>query len=125
MAHVKTKSTKAEVVLRKALYSRGYRYRINYKKLPGKPDVVFIKKKIAIFVHGCFWHQHPNCKYSVFPKSNIEFWEAKFKENKERDKRNIQQLEELGWSVITVWECEIEKNISSVIGDIVSTILLK
>ena len=100
-------STKPELVLRKYLFSKGYRYRKNYKKLPGRPDIVFLNKKIAIFVNGCFWHQHENCKIANKPRSNTTFWVEKFKKNLERDKRNLQELKDTGWNPIVIWECEI------------------
>ena len=100
-------STKPELVLRKYLFSKGYRYRKNYKKLPGRPDIVFVSKKIAIFVNGCFWHQHENCKIANKPRSNTAFWYDKFKKNLERDKRNQQELKDMGWNPIVIWECEI------------------
>ncbi len=100
-------STKPELVLRKYLFSKVYRYWKNYKKLPGRPDIVFLNKKIAIFVNGCFWHQHENCKIANKPRSNTTFWVEKFKKNLERDKRNLQELKDTGWNPIVIWECEI------------------
>jgi DNA mismatch endonuclease, patch repair protein len=109
MSDIPSKNTKPEIILRKALFHKGYRYRVNYKKLPGKPDIAFPKYKTVIFVHGCFWHAHENCKDSHLPKSNIDFWEKKINSNKERDKRVVEQIISLGWTVVTVWECEIKK----------------
>ena len=111
MQSIKSRNTKPEVFLRKFLYANGLRYRINYKKLPGKPDIVFISKKLAIFVHGCFWHQHKICEITNKPQSNVEFWKEKFTRNKERDKLNQAKLKEMGWTPIVIWECEIlDKN---------------
>ena len=107
MRSIISKSTKPELVLRKFLFSQGYRYRKNYKNLPGRPDIVFISKKIAIFVHGCFWHQHKNCKITNKPRSNTLFWKEKFAKNLERDKRNQKDLREMGWCPKVIWECEI------------------
>lgn len=109
MSSISSKNTKPEVILRKALFSKGYRYRINYTKLPGKPDIVLPQYKTVIFVNGCFWHAHTQCKDAHLPKTNIEFWKNKINSNVERDNRNIKQLKELGWNVIIVWECEIKK----------------
>ena len=107
MKSIISDDTKPELVFRKYLFSKGFRYRKNYKKLPGRPDIVFIKKKIAIFVHGCFWHQHKNCKITNIPSSNTSFWKEKFAKNLERDKRNQKDLKVRGWKVLIIWECEI------------------
>ncbi|OQS19790.1 very short patch repair endonuclease [Chromobacterium violaceum] len=106
MSRIRAKNTKPEMIVRKWLWGNGYRYFIHKHDLPGKPDIVFSKKKIAIFVHGCFWHRH-GCKLSVTPKTNVEFWENKFKSNLERDKKNYTQLQEIGWHVLIIWACEI------------------
>jgi len=111
MKSIKSKSTKPEIYLRKYLFSKGLRYRINYKKLPGKPDIVFVSSKLAIFVHGCFWHQHQICEITNIPESNSGFWSTKFEKNIDRDIKNTDAIEKLGWKVIIVWECEIlDKN---------------
>lgn len=107
MSQIKSKNTKPEITLRKALFARGFRYRVNVGNLPGKPDIVLPKYKTIIFVHGCFWHGHPGCKYAYIPKSNTEFWATKISTNRERDITTERKLIELGWHVITVWECEI------------------
>ena len=109
MARVKSKNTKPEIFLRKLLWHKGFRYRINYKKLPGSPDIYIPKYNAAIFVNGCFWHMHENCKYSSIPKTNHEFWKNKLKGNVERDKKNYIQLESIGTKVIVVWGCEIKQ----------------
>jgi DNA mismatch endonuclease vsr len=111
MSHIRSKDTSIELKVRKYLFSLGYRYRVNYKKLPGKPDIVFTKKKIAIFIHGCYWHGHNcNSRYAHISKSNTNYWNTKIQRNQERDKRNIEQLEKDGWKVIVLWECEIKDN---------------
>ena len=111
MSHIRSKDTSIELKVRKYLFSLGYRYRVNYKELPGKPDIVFTKKKIAIFIHGCYWHGHNcNSRYAHVSKSNTDYWNTKIQRNQERDKRNIEQLEKDGWKVIVLWECEIKEN---------------
>lgn len=109
MARVKSKNTKPEIFLRKLLWHKGFRYRVNYKNLPGSPDIYLPKYKTVIFVNGCFWHMHENCKYSSIPKSNYEFWKNKLEGNVERDKKNYAQLESMGIKVIVVWGCEIKR----------------
>ena len=110
MSRIKSKGTKPEVTLRKALFAHGFRYRVNVGTLPGKPDIVLPRYKTVIFVHGCFWHGHPGCKYAYTPKSNTEFWVNKISGNRERDAVVKRELEESGWKVIVVWECEIRHN---------------
>lgn len=107
MSHIRSKSTKPEVLVRKELFRRGYRYRINVSKLPGKPDIVLPKYKTAIFVNGCFWHGHEGCKHFVLPKSNMEYWEAKIRGNQQRDSVAVKMLQDTGWNVITIWECSL------------------
>lgn len=115
MLHIRSKDTSIELKVRKYLFSLGYRYRVNYKDLPGKPDIVFTKKKIAIFIHGCYWHGHNcNSRYSHVSKSNTDYWSTKIKRNQERDKRNIELLEKDGWKVIVLWECEIKENFGKI-----------
>lgn len=105
MSKIRSKNTKPEILLRKALFAKGLRYRIHYN-LPGKPDIVFPSKKIAIFVHGCFWHGH-GCKIDHSPRSNKTFWKEKIKMNRIRDKRNETLLKANNWETLTYWECEI------------------
>ncbi len=107
MSKIRSRNTKPELTLRKALFARGFRYRVNDKHLPGKPDIVLPKYKTVIFLHGCFWHRHEGCKYAYTPKTNTEFWRNKITSNCERDKINLQKLTALGWNVITIWECEV------------------
>lgn len=99
-------NTKPEVKVRKILHRIGLRFRLNQKSLPGSPDIVLAKHKTAIFVHGCFWHRHPGCRYSTTPKTRQEYWLPKFDANIERDVRKAAELEALGWRVLTIWECE-------------------
>lgn len=105
MSEIRGKNTSLELAVRRALYRKGFRYRIHYN-LPGRPDLVFTSKKIAIFVHGCFWHQH-NCRKAALPTSNIEFWTKKLKRNHERDLESLQKLTKHGWKTYVLWECEI------------------
>ena len=109
MARVKSKNTKPEVYLRKLLWHRGFRYRLNYKDLPGSPDIYIPKYKAAIFVNGCFWHMHENCRYASIPKNNHDFWKNKLEGNVQRDKQNYVKLESMGINVIVVWGCEIKQ----------------
>ena len=107
MAAIKGKDTKPELIVRKYLFSRGLRFRIQVRKLPGRPDIVLPKYKTVIFVDGCFWHGHEGCKYYRLPKSNIDFWRAKIERNTARDARNEAELRSRGWRVLRVWECDI------------------
>ena len=109
MSSIRSSNTKPEVNLRHALWSRGFRYLKNDKRLPGKPDIVLPKYRTVIFVHGCFWHGHKGCKKYTIPKSNTEFWTTKIANNQERDQEVWRHLEAKGWEVIIVWECELEK----------------
>lgn len=107
MQAVKSKDTKPEILVRKYLFSRGFRYRLNYPGLPGHPDIVLAKFKTVIFVNGCFWHQHDGCKMARIPKSNVGFWKKKFERNKLRDRLERRQLAAMGWHYITIWECRL------------------
>ncbi len=107
MSRIRSANTKPEMIVRSLLHRMGYRFRLHRKDLPGKPDIVLPKFNAIIFVHGCFWHRHINCKYAYTPKSRQEFWEAKFKSNVERDKIVRKQLEEKGWKLLIIWECEL------------------
>ena len=108
MSKISSKDTKPEILVRKFLFSKGFRYRINVKTLPGKPDIVLPKYKTIIFVNGCFWHGH-NCKKGKLPSSNTDFWKEKISNNKSRDDKNSDLLVKLGWKVIIIWQCEISK----------------
>ncbi len=110
MSRIKSENTKPEKKLRSWLFKEGYRYRLHKKELPGSPDIVLKKYKTVIFVNGCYWHRHENCKLAYNPKSNIEFWQKKFKENVSRDKKNYKKIKQLGWKVIICWECQIKNN---------------
>lgn len=109
MRNVKGKHTKPEMIVRKFLHSQGFRFRIHDKKLPGNPDIKLTKYKTVIFVNGCFWHGHESCRIYVMPKTNVDFWNDKILKNINRDKIIINNLKELGWNVIIVWECSIKK----------------
>ena len=106
MSAIKSKNTKPEIAVRKLLHSMGYRFRLHRKDLPGSPDIVLPKYKTVIFVHGCFWHRHENCKYASTPKTRKEFWENKFNCNKKRDQKIQKEIIDLGWKFIIIWECE-------------------
>ena len=110
MSRIRGKDTKPEIMVRSFLFSQGLRFRKNDKRYPGSPDVVLPKYNTVVFVHGCFWHLHECCKHAKIPKSNVEYWEKKLYGNRERDKRNKKELEDMGWNVITVWECELKKD---------------
>ena len=109
MGRVRAKDTKLEIIVRKALHGAGFRFRLHRKDLPGKPDIVLPKRKVCIFVNGCFWHQHEGCAKARRPNTNKAFWNRKLEANVRRDKRNYERLEKLGWSVIVLWGCEIDK----------------
>lgn len=119
MSGIQGKNTKPELLVRKYLHSRGLRFRLHAKELPGKPDLVFPKYKVVVFVHGCFWHRHPRCKFAVVPASNVEFWKQKLDSNRERDQRNNRSLKAYGWRVLTVWECQLdERHLARLVGKI-------
>lgn len=109
MSGIRGKNTKPELLVRKALHALGFRFRLHVKELPGKPDLVFPKHRAVVFVQGCFWHRHQQCRYAAVPKSNVEFWAEKLDENRKRDVLHEQQLKILGWRVFTIWECEIDE----------------
>ena len=108
MASIRGKDTRPEIMVRKFLFSRGFRYRLNHPRLPGKPDIVLRKYRTCIFVNGCFWHGHDGCKYFVMPKSNTAFWRTKIERNKDRDKAEHRKLADMGWHCITIWECQLK-----------------
>jgi len=107
MSHIRSKDTKPEMIVRKYLFSRGLRYRLHVAALPGKPDLVFPKYKTVLFVQGCFWHAHSNCRYAKLPESNQSYWSKKFDRNIRRDNEVKQALESLGWKVYYIWECQL------------------
>ena len=108
MAKVSSIDTKPEILIRKYLFSKGFRYRKNAKDLPGKPDIVLPKYKTIIFIHGCFWHGHENCKAAKLPTSNADYWVKKVSSNMNRDVQNMQLLKMAGWNIIVIWECELK-----------------
>lgn len=110
MSRIKGKDTKIEVEVRKYLFSKGYRFRKNDKRYPGKPDIVLPKYHVAIFVHGCFWHRHEGCKDATTQKTRTEFWLEKFDKNVKNDQIKQEKLRELGWKVIVIWECELKRS---------------
>ncbi|MGZ5283822.1 MAG: very short patch repair endonuclease [Bacteroidia bacterium] len=110
MSQIKGKNTKPEIIVRKFLFSKGFRYRLHDKKLPGKPDIILPKYKTVIFVHGCFWHGHDDCKYFVIPKTRTDWWLNKINSNKSRDYANSELLKKNNWHVIKVYECELKGN---------------
>ena len=107
MSRIKGKDTKPEEIVRKYLFSRGYRFRKNDKRYPGTPDIVLPKYKTMVLINGCFWHGHVGCKYFVWPKTNPDFWKEKIERNIERDQKNIEYLRQAGWKVYVIWECEL------------------
>ena len=111
MSMIRSKDTKPEILVRRYLFHAGFRFRVNVRKLPGTPDIVLRKYKTAIFINGCFWHGHENCKYFRLPKTNIDFWQKKIERNKERDKKEQCQLAAMGWHCITIWECQLKPKI--------------
>ena len=108
MSRIRDKNTKPEILVRKFLYSKRFRYRLHVKKLPGKPDIVLKKYNAIIFINGCFWHKHKDCKYFVIPKTRTEWWLKKINKNVENDLKHISMLKNLGWNVIIIWECELK-----------------
>ena len=109
MTGIQSKNTKPELLVRRYLHAHGFRYRLHVRELLGSPDLVLPKYRVAIFVHGCFWHQHTGCRYATQPASNSERWRAKFQSNVERDGKNLAGLHAAGWRVLVVWECELKR----------------
>lgn len=108
MSRVRSKNTKPEITVRQFLFSHGFRFRINRKDLPGKPDIVLPKYKTVVFINGCFWHGHDNCKYATIPETNRDFWQTKISRNIERDKQTREKLVADGWNVIDIWQCQLK-----------------
>jgi DNA mismatch endonuclease (patch repair protein) len=123
MSRIRSKDTKPEMLVRKFLFSKGFRYRVNDKKLPGKPDIVLPKYKTVIFVHGCFWHGHDNCKYASMPKTRTEWWFEKISGNKARDKVKRGLLKKEKWRVIQIWECELKHNAEKKLGQVLNRLI--
>tara|TARA_R110002049_G_scaffold281350_1_gene460909 strand:+ start:5669 stop:6103 length:435 start_codon:yes stop_codon:yes gene_type:complete len=120
MSGIGGKDTKPELLLRRGLHARGFRFRLHDKRLPGKPDLVLSKFKAAIFVHGCFWHRHEGCRYATTPSTRPEFWSEKFATNVERDARNEAAVRDLGWRIAIVWECSLKRPVrEAAINDVV------
>lgn len=111
MSHIRSRDTKPEMLVRKFLFSKGLRYRVNVRYLPGTPDLVFRKYKVVVFVNGCFWHGHEGCKYYRLPKSNVDFWQTKIERNIARDAATDSELQAQGWRIIRVWECELKSKV--------------
>jgi DNA mismatch endonuclease (patch repair protein) len=125
MQAIKGKDSEIELQVRKFLHSRGFRFRLHDKGLPGRPDVVLKKYNTVVFINGCYWHQHENCDLSTMPKSRSEFWKDKLTKNKERDQRNLKKLKELGWNVIVLWECDIERKTATILTELETQLLKK
>lgn len=124
MSRIHSRDTMPEILVRKHLFNRGFRYRKNDKRYPGKPDIVLPKYKTVIFINGCFWHKHEGCKYFIWPKTNVEYWKSKIEANVNRDKVNYSKLTDMGWNVIVLWECELKKqNINDTMDRVISNIL--
>jgi DNA mismatch endonuclease (patch repair protein) len=109
MSRIRGKDTKPEIAVRSMLHRLGYRFRLHRNDLPGRPDIVLPSRKTVILVHGCYWHRHPDCRYAYSPKSRVDFWENKFSENIARDRRNMDELQSIGWRALVVWECELRE----------------
>ena len=111
MRRIRSKNTIPEIKVRKLIFGMGYRYRLHWKKLPCKPDIIFPGRKKVIFVHGCFWHQHDdiNCNFVHKPKSRLDYWLPKFEKNKQRDIKNQKEIENIGWKYLVIWECQIDR----------------
>ena len=124
MSMIKGKDTRPEILVRKYLFSKGFRFRKNVKNLPGKPDIVLPKYKTCIFVNGCFWHKHDGCKFFVWPKNNADFWREKIESNVKRDSRNYDRLAEKGWKIIIIWECELKKDFKNRMSHLEDQLLL-
>lgn len=126
MSRIKGKNTKPEILVRRFLFSKGFRYRLHDPKLPGKPDITMPKYKTAIFIHGCFWHGHKGCKYFVIPKTRTQWWLDKINGNVANDKRKQKALRKTGWRVINIWECQLRANkVDKVLNKLLQNIAIK
>lgn len=124
MSQIKGKNTKPEIIVRRFLHAKGFRFRLHNNLLPGKPDIVLKKYRTVVFVNGCFWHGHDDCKYFILPKTRRLWWENKLDKNKERDLESKRKLSFLGWKVIVIWECELKKDkISITLENLISNLL--
>lgn len=122
MSRIHGKDTKIEVEVRKYLFAKGFRFRKNDKRYPGKPDIVLPKYNTVVFVNGCFWHMHEGCKQGRLPKSNLDYWREKLEKNVANDKLHEQQLMGMGWNTITLWECELKKDFEGVMDNLINTL---
>jgi len=125
MSRIRGKNTSPELLIRKFLFKKGFRYRLHVVNMPGKPDIVLPRYNTVIFINGCFWHGHEGCKYFVLPKTNTEFWTIKIHRNKENDRKNHYSLNKVGWKVVVIWECQLKKQyqaetLSSLVDNLVS-----
>ena len=123
MSRITGRNTKPEILLRSLLHQEGFRFRLHDKRLPGKADIVLPRHRTVIFVNGCFWHRHDNCKYAYTPKSRQEFWLNKFQGTVQRDREKQKMLADLGWQILVVWECDLKRNSSLLVSDISSKLL--
>lgn len=123
MSKIRGKNTKPETILRSRIFKEGYRYRLHRKDLPGKPDIILPKYNTVIFVHGCFWHYHKDCREGRIPSTNSKYWKKKLEQNVKRDKFVSMQLWRLGWKVLTFWECEVETDVDRVINKIIKKLI--
>lgn len=124
MSRIKAKNTKPEMLVRKFLHAQGFRYTLHDKKLPGKPDIVLPKYKTVIFVHGCFWHGHKNCKYATIPMTREEWWQSKLQKNKSNDIKGKRLLKKAGWNVVEIWQCKLKNptKANKVLSKLISTL---
>jgi len=122
MSRIRGKNTKPEMILRSQLFRLGFRFRVHQKHLPGKPDIVLPKYQTAIFVHGCFWHYHSDCREGIIPSTNSKFWKEKLQRNISKDEANIKELRKDKWKVYVVWECEIEKHLEKTMKKLIAKI---
>lgn len=125
MSRIRSKDTKPEILVRKFLFSRGFRYKLYDKTLPGKPDLVFPKYKTVVYIHGCFWHGHKDCRYFVIPKTHTEWWKAKIERNKQIDDKNNAKLNKMGWKIITIFECKLRPKLRNRTLQLLATRLVK
>lgn len=122
MSRIPSKDTSIEIKVRRYLFAKGYRFRKNVRELPGKPDIVLPKYNTVIFIHGCFWHRHKGCKDATTPKSNVAFWNNKFDANVRNDERHKEALTQIGWNVIEIWQCEIEKRFDETMISVIESL---